>query len=169
MKWIGVDIDSIEVSRPKGLPKFQGLRFQTPRGLCRYGRSEYKTITVEMGNRAFINWWRDMELKLGDMQPFNSNLKENMLRLKIDDDVPVFDERRNYIGAFTGVGDGAGKEMSCLIEIPGMYYFNDMYGFTVRCVQVMVYDDPPTPEAEEQNAAVKPCALLDSDDESQPS
>ena len=65
MKWIGVDIDSIEVSRPKGLPKFQGLRFQTPRGLCRYGRSEYKTITVEMGNRAFINWWRDMELKIG--------------------------------------------------------------------------------------------------------
>lgn len=169
MKWIGVDLDTVEVTRAKGIPKFGGLRFQIPRGVCRYGRSEYKTISVELGNRAFLNWWRDMELKLGDMQPFNSNLKDNTLRLKIDDAVPVFDERRNYIGTFTQPGDGAGKHMSCLIEIPGMYYFNNQYGFTVRCVQVMVYDDPPSPEDEEQSAAVKPCALLDSDDETPPS
>lgn len=165
MKWVGIDFDAIEVTRPKGVPKFNGLRFQIPRGLCRYGHSEYKTISVELGNRAFVNWWRDMEQKMGDMQPFNSNLKDNTLRIKVGDDVPVFDERRNYIGLVAGTGYGAGKQMSCLVEIPGMYYFNDQYGFIVRCVQVMLYDDPPSPEDGEQNAAVKPCALLDSDDE----
>jgi hypothetical protein len=164
MKWIGVNLDEVETTLVRGLPKFSGLRFQIPRGLCQYGRSEYKTINVEIGNKAFITWWREMEGKLCQGEPFNSNLKGTSLRLKLEDDVPVFDDQRNYIGSYTKTGDGAGKQISCLIEISGVYFFNNQYGLTVKCVQLMAYADEPPTESDDVVAA-PPLALLDSDDE----
>ena len=64
MKWLGVNLNDVETTWSRGLARFKGLKFQIPRGLCQYGLSEYKSINVEIGNKAFISWWREMEAKL---------------------------------------------------------------------------------------------------------
>ena len=163
MKWLGVNLNYVETTWSRGLARFKGLKFQIPRGLCQYGLSEYKSINVEIGNKAFINWWRELEAKLCTDEPFNSNLKGASLRLKVEDGTPVFDSERNYIGSFTTAGEGAGKEMSCLIEVTGVYFFNNQYGLTVKCSQIMVYEPVSAPE--EDSVLAPPRALLSDDDE----
>jgi len=164
MKWIGININDIETTFTRGMARFIGLKFQIPRGLCQYGLSEYKSINIEIGSKAFVNWWREMETKLCAAEPFNSNLKGSSLRIKVEDGTPVFDAQRNYVGSYTTAGEGAGKQMSCLIEITGVYFFNNQYGLTVKCSQIMVYDDVQPPEEEEEEepiVSVSKCALLD--------
>jgi hypothetical protein len=166
MKWLGVNLNDVETTFTRGMARFTGLKFQIPRGLCQYGLSEYKSINIEIGNKAFIKWWREMETKLCAAEPFNSNLKGSSLRIKVEDGTPVFDAQRNYVGSFTTAGEGAGKEMSCLIEITGVYFFNNQYGFTVKCNQIMVYDDiQAVTEAEEEPIVpIVERALLDDDE-----
>ena len=161
MKWNDVNLNDIETTYSRGMARFSGLKFQIPRGLCQYGLSEYKSINVEIGNKAFIDWWRELESKLCTSEPFNSNLKGASLRIKVEDGTPVFDSERTYKGSFTTAGEGSGKELSCMIEITGVYFFNNNYGLTVKCSQIMTYDPAP----EEEVVAVPPLSLISDDDE----
>ena len=174
--WSDIDTSSIEMISIKDKTKFryQGgpLRFQVPRGMCTWGVSGYKSFQIELTDLNFIQWWRDLETQLCPIAasgPFNSNLREKSLRIKIDDSVYIFDQNSKQILPEVREGLFRGQELSCLIDIDSTYFYNGNWGLTIRAYQVKTWGDleNDTPdeapdEAPDAPAALKPgvCAFL---------
>lgn len=152
--------------------RYQGgpLRFQVPRGVCTWGVNSYKSFQVDVSDPDFIQWWLQLEKQLCSSTPFNSNLRESSLRIKIDDSVYIFDQNSKQITPDVKEGLFQGQELSCLIDIDSTYFFNEKWGLTIRAHQVKTLtevgdpgnDAPSFPPVEESPAALKPgvCAFL---------
>lgn len=127
--------DRWKYSSPSGGP----LRFQIPRGLCKWGVSGYKSMNVEIQDENFLTWWHSLENLLSPQEPFNSNLKLNSLRLKIDDSVYIFDENGRQVTPDIQEGLFKGLYVTCGIEIESNYFFKEQWGLTVRVFQLKFY------------------------------
>lgn len=148
--WSDMDTNLIDfVSLPKDRHKFEykggPLRFQIPRGVCTWGVSAYKSLQVTQGNPEFNAWWRGLETLLCPQEPFNSNLKLNELRIKIDDSVYIFDENSKQVTPEVREGLFKGCELSCLVDVDSTYFFNGTWGLTVKLAQVRFYGNLETP------------------------
>jgi len=178
--WFDIDMNQIEtISLNKDRTRFRykggPLRFQVPRGLCTWGVNGYKSFQVSISDPDFIQWWRQLETQLcpaagsaslTSAASFNSNLKEGVLRIKIDDSVYIFDQNSKQINPEVKEGLFRGQELSCLIDVDSTYFYNENWGLTIRAYQVKTLTDAPTvaeslPD-EESPIALKPgvCAFL---------
>ena len=171
--WSDIDTSSIEMIAIKDKTKFryQGgpLRFQVPRGMCTWGVSGYKSSQIELTDPNFIQWWRDLETQLcpmasgGPSPPFNSNLKEGVLRIKIDDAVYIFDQNSKQINPDVKEGLFRGQELSCLIDVDSTYFYNGNLGLTIRAYQIKTLSEAEDDDApDEEPIALTPgvCAFL---------
>jgi hypothetical protein len=145
--WSDIDTDLIEnVAIGKDRVKFKynegPLRFQIPKGLCTWGVSAYKSLNVEVANPDFISWWKSLETQLCPQEPFSSNMKNNSLRLKIDDAAYIFDENSKQVNPEIREGAFRGHEISCLIDIDSTYFFNGNWGLTIRVQQLKTLSGP---------------------------
>jgi hypothetical protein len=144
--WNEIKKEDVETSAPvKDRVKFRyldgPLRFQIPRGMCTWGVSAYKSLQIDISNQDFLDWWKDLEGRLCQNEPFNSNLKGNSIRLKIDDATYIFNEDAVQVTPEVHEGLFKGQELSCLVEIESTYFFNGNWGLTVRVYQVRFYGD----------------------------
>jgi hypothetical protein len=159
MKWSELDLTKIGTTTFKGMPRFSGLKFQIPRAVTPYGLGGFKSIDVEVADPEFLDWWRAVETTFANgFEPFKTNLKGTRLRLKVDEDTYVFDEKRNLLTPDLKEGLWRGAQISCLVEISGIYFFNAEHGFVCRCRQIMIYDSDVD---EESDAEVTPQASCD--------
>ena len=168
--WSDIDTSSIEMISIKDKTKFryQGgpLRFQVPRGMCTWGVSGYKSFQIELTDLNFIQWWRDLETQLCPIAasgPFNSNLREKSLRIKIDDSVYIFDQNSKQILPEVREGLFRGQELSCLIDIDSTYFYNGNSGLTIRAYQIKTLSEAEDDDApDEEPIALTPgvCAFL---------
>jgi len=155
MKWNEVNFDSIEISGKKnGGTKisYEGgspLRFQIPTGRILYGGlSEWKSFTVELPPN-FLTWWSSFENHLASgFEPFTSNAKENGLRFKVDQNTYFFDDQKQSF--FPDIEEGLfkGAVISCIVEVSGVYYFQNKYGLVVRAHQIVVRKPHETEDEE---------------------
>lgn len=166
--WNDLDIETIQYAGSKnGTTKFSlegnvPLRFQIPRGRVLYnGLSGFKSITIEMPP-DFVTWWREkLEPALaGGLTPFNSNMKEYSLRLKVDKSTQVFDARRQIQFPELVEGLFGSAVVTCIAEITGTYFFQDNYGLTCRIHQVVVAEPEFEAEPEEPTESVKGFAFV---------
>lgn len=169
--WSDIDTNHIEcvpMNKDRTRFRYQGgpLRFQVPRGMCTWGVNGYKSFQIELNDANFIKWWRALETQLCPVAPFNSNLKESSLRIKIDDSVYIFDQNSKQINPEVKEGLFRGQELSCLIDIDSTYFYNENWGLTIRAYQVKTLSDAVsevemTPE-ENVPTVLKPgvCAFL---------
>lgn len=142
------------------------FRFQIPRSFCKWGVSAYKSFQVTLEDPEFIAWWKDLETFLCPQEPFNSNLKLNDLRLKIDDAVYIFDENSKQVTPEVKEGLFRGQELSVLVDVDSTYFFNGTWGLTCRAAQVRFYGDAAEEETPAETVSVlKPgvCAFLPTD------
>lgn len=149
-KWHLLNLEDVVFAGAKnGTTKFslqgQPFRFQVPKGRVLYnGLSEYKSITIDVPE-AFVAWWRQtLEPAIAaGLIPFNSNLKESGLRVKVDKSTQFFNSKKEIY--FPELKDGllAGSMVTCIIEIAGTYFFQGSHGLTIRAHQI-VASDPPT-------------------------
>ena len=181
--WSDIDlgqIESLPLSKDRTRFRYNGggpLRFQAPRGMCFWGVNSFKSFQIEITDPNFIQWWRSLEAQLCPIAasenslspPFNSNLKEGVLRIKIDDAVYIFDQNSKQINPDVKEGLFRGQELSCLIDVDSTYFFNGNWGLTVRAYQVKTLTDVPSDEptdaepfVETPVVALKPgvCAFL---------
>ena len=171
--WSDIDTARVEMIQIKDKTKFryQGgpLRFQVPRGMCTWGVSGYKSFQIELTDPNFIQWWRDLEAQLcpvasgGPSPPFNSNLKEGVLRIKIDDAVYIFDQNSKQINPDVKEGLFRGQELSCLIDVDSTYFYNGNLGLTIRAYQIKTLSEAEDDDApDEEPIALTPgvCAFL---------
>jgi len=142
--------------------------------MCTWGVTSYKSFQVDVSDPDFIQWWRVLETRLcpiaasGDplSPPFNSNLKESSLRIKIDDSVYIFDQNSKQILPEVKEGLFRGQELSCLIDVDSTYFYNGNCGLVIRAYQVKTLTDAPTAAEtlpdEEPPVALTPgvCAFL---------
>lgn len=143
------------------------LRFQIPRAKCRWGVSAYKSFQVTIDRPDFIAWWKDLETFLCPQEPFNSNLKLNELRLKIDDAVYIFDENSKQVCPEIREGLFRGQDLSILVEVDSTYFFNGTWGLTIRAAQIRFYgeeDSPPPVETSGPVLTPGVCAFLPIDE-----
>lgn len=168
--WFDIDTSQIEmVTTTKDRTRFRykggPLRFQVPRGLCTWGVNGYKSFQVSVSDPDFIQWWRALEAQLCSQEPFNSNLKDS-LRIKIDDAVYVFDQDSKQINPEVREGLFRGQELSCLIDVDSTYFYNEVWGLTIRAYQVKTLTDALTADetlpVEDSPVALTPgvCAFL---------
>jgi len=173
--WFDIDTSQIEmVTTTKDRTRFRykggPLRFQVPRGLCTWGVNGYKSFQVSVSDPDFIQWWRALEVQLCSQEPFNSNLKDS-LRIKIDDAVYIFDQNSKQINPDVKEGLFRGQELSCLIDVDSTYFYNEVWGLTIRAYQVKTLTegtpdggipDAPSLPAEDSPVALTPgvCAFL---------
>ena len=168
-------IETVSLNKDRTKFRYNGgpLRFQIPRGLCTWGVTSYKSFQIDVLDPDFIQWWRALEAQLcpiaasGDplSPPFNSNLKESSLRIKIDDSVYIFDQNSKQILPEVREGLFRGQELSCLIDIDSTYFYNENWGLTIRAYQVKTWGDPENDapdEVPDAPTALKPgvCAFL---------
>jgi len=176
--WSDIDTDSIEMTHIKDKTRFRykggPLRFQVPRGMCTWGINGYKSFQIDVSDPDFIQWWRTLETRLcpaaasSESPPFNSNLRESSLRIKIDDSVYIFDQNSKQITPEVREGLFRGQELSCLIDIDSTYIYNGNCGLVIRAYQVKTLSDAPEtvlePSLTEEApvSALKPgvCAFL---------
>ena len=171
--WSDIDKNAIE-----GIPwgkertkfRYQGgaLRFQIPRAMCTWGVSAYKSMQVDLSNPVFMEWWRDLETQLCPLEPFNTNLKQNSLRLKIDESAYVFDEQTKQICPEIKEGLFRNQEVSCMIDVDSTYFFNGNWGLTVKLYQIKAFGDAEisTVTAAEPSLPKGICAFLQETDAS---
>jgi len=176
--WSEVDKNLIEITpglKDKSRFRYQGgpLRFQIPRAWSNWGVSAYKSMNVDVRNSEFVAWWRDLETRLCPHEPFNSNLKEGSLRLKVDDAVYVFDENAKQVCPEVREGLFRAQEVQCIIDVDSTYFFNGNWGLTIRIYQLKTLGpsaaEPSVAEPPATSSSVgglKPgvCAFLPSDD-----
>ena len=141
------------------------LRFQIPRGKSKWGVSAYKSFQLSLNHPDFIAWWKDLETFLCPQEPFNSNLKLNELRLKIDDATYIFDENSKQVSPEVREGLFRGQELSVMVDVDSTYFFNGTWGLTCRAAQIRYYGEPEeeSPRPAETNAPVLTpgvCAFL---------
>jgi hypothetical protein len=172
-KWNEVSLDDVEIEPGTGRarPKFTlgggPLKFQLPRGVCQWGvNPEYKSFQVSVPDEAFASWYETLEKKLCSETPFSSNLRAGQMRLKVDDGTLFF--RADGTLLVDGAERMKGADVSCIMEIPGSYHFNDKYGLTCRATQVRIWaeGEPPVVSAGSYGTspvAIPRRALLDDD------
>jgi hypothetical protein len=167
--WNEIDTSLIEVvPLGKDRTKFRyedgPLRFQVPRGMCTWGVSAYKSLQVDVVHTEFIQWWKELESQLCPLEPFNSNLKNGQLRIKIDESVYIFGTNSKQVSPDIKEGLFRGQEISCLIDVDSTYYYNGNWGLTVRLYQVKTLSDAPQTECDEGSVLQKGvCAFLSDD------
>lgn len=167
--WSDIDktlIESVPLVKDRVKFKYLGgpLRFQIPRAMCKWGLSTYNSIQVDLSNQEFLDWWRDLETQLCPQVPFNSNLKLNNLRIKVDDSVYVFNEEGKQVNPDLREGLFRGQQLNILLDIDSTYFFNGSWGLTCKASQIRYYDvgeienEEPTP-----SVVLRPdvCAFLD--------
>jgi hypothetical protein len=171
--WVGLNKDGIDVvagmkDKSKYLYEGKPLRFQIPRGTCTWGVSQYKSFNIEINNPEFIEWWTELERRLCPQEPFKSNLSGNSLRIKVDEATYIFDENSKQVTPDVKEGLFRGQELSCIIDIESNYFFNNVWGLTIRASQIRFYgtEQPipvaSTPAADVPVLAKGICAFLDS-------
>ena len=164
--WSDIEFGQIEtLSMNKDRTRFRycggPLRFQVPRGMCQWGVNSFKSFQIEMTDANFLQWWRTLEGQLcPGAQPFNSNLKDGTLRIKIDDAVYIFDQNSKQINPEVREGLFRGQELSCLIDVDSTYFFNGNWGLTIRAYQVKTLNDAPSVEASDAEPYVETPAVL---------
>jgi hypothetical protein len=145
MKWSEVDTSTLVFAGKRGggtkVTQADGslLRFQIPTGRVMYnGISDFKSMTLEMPV-DFCTWWKEnLEEVATGCEPFRSNVKDNGIRIKVDQLTQFFDEQKKSV--FPVIEEGAlkGDVLSCIIEVSGIYFFQDVYGLIVRAHQVVI-------------------------------
>jgi hypothetical protein len=145
MKWSDVDTSTLvfagkrgggtKVTQADGTP----LRFQIPTGRVMYnGISDFKSMTLEMPS-DFCTWWSDtLDDIASGCTPFRSNVKDNGLRVKVDQLTQFFDEQKKSVFPAIEEGTLKGDVLSCIVEVSGIYFFQDVYGLIVRAHQVVI-------------------------------
>jgi hypothetical protein len=146
--WHEIDLTKIEITqgtKDKSKYTYKGgpLRFQIPRGKCQWGVSAYKAFQIEFSNEEFENWWKNLESMICTNEPFNSNMKTGNLRIKIDESTYVFDETSKQVSPEIKEGLFRDQELTCMIDIDSNYFYNQIWGLTVRAYQVRYYGGPP--------------------------
>jgi hypothetical protein len=94
---------------------------------------------VSICDGAFIEWFRALEQKLCTDVPYRSNLKDGQLRLKADDSTLFFGPDGVLLA--DGPERMKGADVSCIMEISGSYFFQDIYGLTCRANQVRIWNE----------------------------
>ena len=173
--WHALSLETVEHTGGKnGTVKFHTnggkspLRFQVPKGRVMFnGLSEYKSITIDMPE-VFIAWWREtMEPTLiGSVNPFNSNLKETGLRLKVDKSTQMFNSKKEIYFPDLTEGLLSRATVQCIIEISGTYFFQGNHGLTIRAHQIVVSStaeadaDTSVADAETESTTLKGFAFI---------
>ena len=171
--WSDVSKDVIDVvpgvkDKSKYLYDGKPLRFQVPRGTCTWGVSQYKSFNIDIKNPEFTAWWTELERRLCPQEPFKSNMANGSLRIKIDEATYIFDENSKQVVPEVREGLFRGQELTCLIDIESNYFFNNVWGLTIRASQIRFYgtEQPSavamTTPAEVSVLAKGVCAFLDS-------
>ena len=145
MKWSDVDTSTLVLAGKRGggtkVTHADGslLRFQIPTGRVMYnGLSDFKSMTLEMPP-DFCTWWTEnLEEIASGSTPFRSNIKDNGLRIKVDPLTQFFDEQKKSVFPAIEEGTLKGDILSCIIEVSGVYFFQDVYGLIVRAHQVVI-------------------------------
>jgi len=132
------------VTQADGTP----VRFQIPTARVMYnGLSDFKSMTLEMPP-DFTHWWNETVDTIGaGSTPFRSNIKDNGLRVKVDQLTQFFDEQKKSVFPAIEEGTLKGDTLSCIIEISGVYFFQEVYGLTVRAHQVVIRKRTSVPDA----------------------
>ena len=143
--WHEVDFDLIYKKTAKNGritlcygPEQKPLRFQIPSGRCQYGLGQYNSLNIDFSeNPSFVTWYEDLEATIGAPEPFNSNMKSEILRIKVDESTLVFDWS-NKLQEHNDLREGlwANSEIRCIMDISGIYFFNEVYGLTCRVYQL---------------------------------
>ena len=143
-KWNEVRLEDVEIDPGKGRtrPRFHlpdgPLKFQLPRGVCTWGVSpEYKTFQVSIQDEAFVKWYESLEKKLCSDSPFHSNIIDGSLRLKVDEGTLFFKSDGSLL--VDGPDRMKGADVSCIMEIPSSWFFQEKYGLTCRAAQVRIW------------------------------
>lgn len=165
--WRTIDLSDVtHAGSRNGTTKFsvgpKPLRFQIPGGRVLFGGlSGYKSITVETTDE-FAEWWRtELEPALASgLSPFKSNMTGKNLRLKVDTSTQVFDQSRNIKFPELVEGAFAGTTVSCIVEIIGTYFFQEMHGLTCRIYQLVEKPLCDIPEEETDTTQLKGFAFL---------
>jgi hypothetical protein len=165
--WRALDLSDVtHAGARNGTSKFsvdrKPLRFQIPHGRVLFGGlSGYKSITVETTDE-FAEWWRmELEPSLAPgLSPFKSNMTGKNLRLKVDASTQVFDLNRNIKFPDLVEGTFAGTSVSCIIEIVGTYFFQEMHGLTCRIYQLVERPLADIAEEEDVTAQLKGFAFI---------
>jgi hypothetical protein len=93
-------------------------------------------------HQSFQNWFADLETAIGTPEPFVSNLKDETLRVKIDDTTLIM----NWVKQVEVIPIQEGTLRECdlltIVEIPSMYFFRDQYGLTIRASQIRYKYEP---------------------------
>ena len=145
MKWSDVDTSTLVFAGKRGggtkVTQADGslLRFQIPTGRVMYnGISDFKSMTLEMPS-DFCTWWTEtLEEIASGCTPFRSNVKDNGLRIKVDPLTQFFDEQKKSVFPAIEEGTLKGDVLSCIVEVSGVYFFQDIYGLIVRAHQVVI-------------------------------
>lgn len=154
--WHALNLENVEHGGGRnGTSKFtldggRPFRFQIPKGRVMYnGLSEFGSMTIEVPN-VFAMWWREtLEPALaGGLVPFNSNLKESGLRIKFDKSTQIFNAQREI--QFPEHKEGLLQDcvVTCIVEIPGTYFFKESFGLTCRAYQVVINEEGVVPPPE---------------------
>lgn len=145
MLWHEVDFDLIYKTMGKNGrftlcygPEKKPLRFQIPSAICQYGIGSFNSINLDFStHQTFLNWFSDLETAIGAPEPFTSNMKNEFLRLKVDDSTLFFDSA-NRMQQPVEIREGmySNSEITCIVDISNIYFFNDVYGLTCRIYQM---------------------------------
>jgi hypothetical protein len=165
MKWSDVDTSTLVFAGKRGggtkVTQADGsvLRFQIPTGRVMYnGISDFKSMTLEMPP-DFCAWWTEtLEEIASGSTPFRSNVKDNGLRVKVDPLTQFFDEQKKSVFPAIEEGTLKGDILSCIVEVSGVYFFQDVYGLIVRAHQVVIRK-----RASSAVAAESKCDVVDGD------
>lgn len=140
--WRDVHMDEVETKGTKFSVHHQPFRFQIPKGRVLYrGLSDYKSISIEVPP-DFVEWWKttiDKTFSEG-LSPYNSNMKETSLRVKIDPSTQFFNSTKEIYFPELKEGLLEGARVQCIVEIPGSYFFQGTHGLIVRAHQIVVVD-----------------------------
>lgn len=146
MLWKELDLNDVEMGGGRnGTSKFsiyggRPFRFQIPKGQVLYnGLSEFKSVSIEVPFE-FVDWWRQkLEPALVEgLEPFNSNVRDGSIRLKVDKSTQIFGPDRQIQFPELVEGLFAGQTVTCIAEVVGTYFFKETYGLTCRAHQILI-------------------------------
>lgn len=158
MLWHEIDFSKItKIPTPRGgyEVKYDNgpLKFQIPFGNCKYGLNSFTndrgavslTMNIDyVEHQSFQNWFRDLETAMGIPEPFSSNLKDENLRLRIEDTTLFLNWVEKVDSLDVKEGALRGYDLIAIVEIPSVYFFKEQYGLTMRATQIRYkYKDPP--------------------------
>ena len=147
--WHQVSAENVDVDGTKFSVQSRPFRFQIPKGAVLYnGLSEYKSITVQVSD-AFSTWWHDtVEGLVPGLTPWNSNIRNNSLRIKVDKSTQIFNSKKEIQFPELKEGLFANCTVQCIVEVIGTYFFQGSYGLTCRAHQILVLDESESEEEE---------------------